>query len=115
MHAGCSEAPLSPLLSTPTLNELNQLVVWRIAARWYEVGLSLGVKPTLLGTIKANHPGDVEGACRDLLCRWLSLGTGTGEQPREWLSILKAIKETMGESTAEEIEREAIPQVGSLP
>ena len=114
-HAGSSEAPLSPLLSTPTLNELNQLVVWRIAARWYEVGLSLGVKPTLLGTIKANHPGDVEGACRDLLCRWLSQGTGTGEQPREWLSILKAIKETMGESTAEEIEREAIPQVGSLP
>ena len=70
------------------------------------MGLSLGVEPAVLNTIKANHPGDVEGACRDLLCRWLSQGTGTGEQPREWLPILKAIKETMGECTAEEIERD---------
>lgn len=84
-------------------------MVWRMAARWYEVGLSLGVEPSVLDTIKANHPGDVEGACRDLLCRWLSRGTGTGEQPREWMSILKAIKETIGESTAEEIERDILP------
>ena len=72
------------------------------------MGLSLWVEPAVLNTIKANHPGDVEGACRDLLYRWLSQGTGTGEQPREWLSILKAIKETMGESTAEEIERDIL-------
>lgn len=73
------------------------------------MGLSLGVEPTVLDTIKANYPGDVEGACRDFLCRWLSQRSGTGEQPRVWLSIVKAIKETMGESTAEEIERVILP------
>ena len=107
--AGSPEPSPSPLLSTPTLNELNQLVVWRVAAQWYPLGLSLGVEPTVLATIMANHPGDVEGACRDLLCRWLSRGPGTGEQPRVWLSVLTAIRETVGETIAEEVEREAVP------
>ena len=107
--AGSPEPSPSPLLSTPTLNELNQLVVWRVAAQWYPLGLSLGVEPTVLATIMANHPGDVEGACRDLLCRWLSRGPGTGEQPRVWLSVLTAIRQTVGEMIAEEVEREAVP------
>ena len=106
--AGSPEPSPSPLLSTPTLNELNQPVVWRVAAKWYALGLSLGLEATLLATIMANHPGDVEGACRDLLCRWLSRGPGTGEQPRVWLSVLTAIRETVGKTIAEEVEREAV-------
>jgi len=108
-HAGSPEPSPSPVLSTPTLNELNQLVVQRVAAQWHPLGLSLGVEATLLGTVKANHPGDVEGACRDLLCRWLSRGPGTGEQPRVWLSVLTAIRETVGMKSAKEVEREAVP------
>ena len=105
-HAGSPEPSPSPLLSTPTINELNQLVVRRVAAQWYSLGLSLGVEPTVLATIKADHPGDVEGACRDLLCRWRSRSPGTGEQPRVWLSVLTAIRETVGEMIAEEVERD---------
>ena len=108
-HAGSPEPSPSPVLSTPALNELNQLVVWRVAAQWCPLGLSLGVESTLLATVKADHPADVEGACRDLLCRWLSRGPGTGEQPRVWLSVLTAIRETVGETIAEEVEREGVP------
>ena len=108
-HAGSTEPSPSPVPPTPTLNELNQLVVWRVAAQWYSLGLSLGVEPTVLATIMANHPGDVEGACRDLLRRWLSRGPDTGKQPRVWLSILTAIRETVGKTIAEEVEREAVP------
>ncbi len=97
----------SPVFSTPALNELNQLVVWRVAAQWHPLGLSLGVEATRLATVKADHPGDAEGACRDLLCRWLSRGPGTGEQSRVWLSVLTAIRETVGGTIAEEVEREA--------
>ena len=108
-HAGSLEPSPSPVPTTPTLNKLNQLVVWRVAAQWYPLGLSLGVEPTVLATIMANHPGDVEGACRDLLCRWWLRSPGTGEQPRVWFSVLTAIRETVGEMIAEEVEREAFP------
>ena len=108
-HAGSPEPSPSPLLSAPTLNELNQLVVWRVAAQWYPLGLSLGVEPAVLATVEANHRGDVEGACRNLLSRWLSRSPGTGEQPRVWLSVLTAIRQTVGEMIAEEVEREAVP------
>ena len=106
-HAGSSEPSPSPVPPTPTLNELNQLVVWRVAAQWHPLGLSLGVEPTVLAIINADHPGDVEGACRDLLCRWWLRSPGSGEQPRVWLSVLTAIRETVGEMIAEEVEREA--------
>ena len=108
-HAGSPEPSPSPLLSTPTLNELNQLVVQKVAAQWYPLGLSLGVEPRVLAIVKADHPGDVEGACRDLLHRWLSRGPDTGEQPRVWLFVLTAIRKTVGETIAEEVEREAVP------
>ena len=103
----CSPEPSpSPPLSTPALNEVNQLVVWRVAAQWYPLGLSLGVEPAVLVTIKADHPGDVERACRDLLRCWLSRSPDTGEQPLVWLSVLIAIRETVEERIAEEVERE---------
>ena len=71
--------------------------------------VQLGVEPAVMATVEANHRGDVEGACRDLLSRWLSRGPGTGEQPRVWLSVLTAVRETVGETIAEEVEREAVP------
>ena len=106
--AGSPEPSPSPRLSTPTLNKLNQLVVRRVAAQWYPLGVFLGVEPAVLATIKADHPGDVEGACRDLLCHWLSQDPGTGEQPHVWLSVLTAIRQTVGETIAKEVEREAV-------
>ena len=112
-HAGSSEPSLDPILSGPALDQLNRLVVYRVAAQWNPLGLSLGVEPSVLSTIRANHPGDVEGACRDVLKRWLSRGPGTGEQPRVWLSVLTAVKETVGETIAAEVEREIICQASS--
>ena len=103
--SGPTEAPINPLLSTPSLNKLNQLVVCHVAAQWNPLGLSLGVEPGALAIINANHPHDVEGACRDLFLRWLARGPGTGEQPRVWQSVLSAVRETVGETVAREIER----------
>ena len=112
--AGTSDPSPSPLLSAPALNKLNQLVVWRVAAQWYLLGLSLGVEPAVLATVKADRPGDVKEACRDLLCRWLSQGPGTGKQPRVWLSVLTAIRKTVGEMIADEVEREAVPSTHTM-
>ena len=106
MHAGSSEAPLSPLLSAPTLDELNHLVVWRIAAWWYEVGVSLEVRAAVLDTIQRDNPHSVRQACRTMFREWLSREPGTGGQPREWQSVLSAVKETVGKKVAEEVETE---------
>ena len=105
MSAGSSGAPLNPPISAPTLNMLNRQVVWRIAAQWYEVGLFLEVESAVLGTIRADNPHSVRQACLTMFSEWLTRGPGTGEQPREWSSVLSAVKETVGEKVAEEVKR----------
>ena len=112
--SGSSEDPLDPLLSAPTLDELNQLVVWQVAAEWYQVGVFLDVRAAVLNTIKKDHHNDSVGACENLLNRWLSREPGTGKQDRVWLSVLEAVKEAMGKEVAGEIERELIPLASSL-
>ena len=92
-----------------SLNKLEQLVVWRIAAQWYEVGVFLEVRAAVLDTIRADNPHSVRQACRAMFHEWLSRRPGTGEQPREWWSILSAVKETVGEKVAEEVERMILP------
>ena len=77
------------------------------------MGVFLDVRAAVLNTININHHADLEGACENLLCRWLSRGPGTGEQDRVWLSVLEAVKEAMGKEVAGEIERELILQNSS--
>ena len=103
--SGSTEAPLSPLLSAPTIGELNQLVVWRVAAQWYEVGVLLGVGAAVLDSIRADNFYNVRQACRSMFSEWLARRPGTGEQPRVWLSVLETIKEAVGEKVAEEVEK----------
>ena len=103
-HAGSPEPFLDPLLSTPTLIQLNQQVVWRVADQWYEVGVSLEVRAAVLNTIRADNPHSVRQACCAMFSEWLSRGPGTGERPRVWLSVLMAVKETVGKTIAEEVE-----------
>ena len=64
----------------------------------------LEVGAAVLDTIQADNPHSVRQACRAMFHEWLSQGPGTGEQPREWQSILSAVKVTVGEKVAEEVE-----------
>ena len=110
---GSSEPSLDPL-SAPTLSQLNRQVVWRVAGQWYEVGLSLEVRAAVLDTIRADNPHSVRQACCAMFSEWLSRGPGTGERPRVWLSVLMAIRETVGKTIAEEVE-ETVCQASSQP
>ena len=73
------------------------------------MGVFLEVGAAVLGTIRADNPHSVRQACRAMFHEWLSRGPGTGEQPREWRSVLSAVKETVGEKVAEEVERAIVP------
>ena len=103
-HAGSSKPSLDSLLSAPTLSQLKRQVVWRVAGQWYEVGVSLEVRAAVLDTIQADNPHSVRQACCAMYREWLSRGPGTGEQPRVWQSVLTAVRETVGEGIAAEIE-----------
>ena len=43
------------------------------AAQWKDIGVHLDIQSGHLNTIKANHPGDVDGCCKDLWEKWLEL------------------------------------------
>ena len=77
--------------SVPTLSDLNELVVAPVAANWQNLALRLGVKGFLLDIVSKNHPNDCEGACRDMLTRWLRREQHTGTEERTWSTLLTAL------------------------
>ena len=78
--------------STPTLKDVFQLVVVRVAAKWEAVAICLGIDACVIRNISRNHPSDCERACTDMLDRWLSRNNHTGDQERTWSTLLTALK-----------------------
>ena len=70
---------------------MDKLVVTAVAANWERVALCLGVEHVFLKIIYRNHPNDCEGACRDMLVRWLGGERHTGEKERTWSTLLTAL------------------------
>ena len=89
------------VLSTPDLRDVDELVVTPVAANWQRVALRLGVEGFVSDVVFRNNPNDCEGACRDMLNRWLRGERHTGEEERTWSSLLTAL----GRAGFEELER----------
>ena len=70
---------------------MDELVVAEVAADWEKVALKLGVEVCVSKIILKNHPSDCEGACRDMLDRWLRGDHHTGEEERTWSTLLTAL------------------------
>ena len=77
--------------STPDMRDVDELVVTAVAANWQRVALRLGVEGCVSEVVSKNHPNDCEGACRDMLNRWLRGGHHTGEEERTWSTLLTAL------------------------
>ena len=43
------------------------------AAHWEDIGVYLDIELGHLETIRADHPGDASGCCKDLWKKWLKL------------------------------------------
>ena len=87
--------------STPDMRDVDELVVTEVAANWQRVALRLGVEGCVSEVVLKNHPNDCEGACRDMLDRWLRGDHHTGEEKRTWSTLLTAL----GRAGFEEPER----------
>ena len=82
---------LLDISSTPDIRDMDELVVAEVAADWEKVALRLGVEGCVNKIILKNHPSDCEGACRDMLDRWLRRDHHTGEEERTWSTLLTAL------------------------
>ena len=92
---------LLDVLSTPDMSDVDELVVTEVAAKWQRVALRLGVEGRVSEGVLKNHPNDREGACQDMLNRWLRRDPHTGEEERTWSTLLTAL----GRAGFEELER----------
>ena len=73
---------LLDISSTPDMRDVDELVLTAVAANWQRVALRLGVEGCVSEIVLRNHPNDCEGACRDMLNRWLRGERHTGEEKR---------------------------------
>ena len=92
--------------STPDMRDVDELVVTKVSANWQRMALRLGVEGCVSEVVLKNHPNDCEGACQDMLDRWLRAERHTGEEKRTWSTLLTAL----GKAGFEELERR-LPQV----
>ena len=79
------------LSSTPDMKDVDELFVTEVAANWEKVAISLGVEGCVNEIVFKNHPNDCEGACRDMLKRWLRGERRTGDEKRTWSTLLTAL------------------------
>ena len=77
--------------STPDMRDVDELLVTEIAANWQKVALRLDVEGCVSEIVLKNNLGDCEGACRDILDRWLRGERRTGEKERTWSTLLTAL------------------------
>ena len=89
--APSSARALLDVSSTPNMRDMDELVVRDVAANWQKLALRLGVEGCVSEIIFRNHPSDCEGACRDMLNRWLRGDQHNGEEERTWSTLLTAL------------------------
>lgn len=55
------------------LHEFIRDIRTKVAPKWYDIGVHLGIDADRLNIIKANNPGDVEQCCTEMYQQWLKL------------------------------------------
>ena len=113
-HANvANESELEPMnsigSSTPTLKDVFQLVVAPVAAKWKSVAICLGMEACIIDIISKNYPNDCEGACVDMLKRWLN-----GEE-RTWSTLLTALKKAGFARLVQDLRREYFMRPSKCP
>ena len=96
--------------STPKLHNVLELVVPSVAAKWRFVATHLKVEPCVIDIISKNHPNDCEGACWDMLKRWLGKERNTGKEERTWSTLLTALGKAVSDELEQKLRRKHFKQ-----
>ena len=75
-------------LQKPLLKDLRNIVVPKVASKWYEVGVQLFNQSQLprLNEIQATYLNDHQGGCAEMFRFWLEITPGAS-----WNSLIHAI------------------------
>ena len=95
-------APLDPLDERPTLKDLNEKVIVRVAGKWFTTGLQLDMTSDTLDAIKTPNGSNREH-CLEMFKCWLAGEQGCGDLPRTWSSVLHAVENSCGSEVCQEI------------
>ena len=79
----------------PKLKDLYKHVTPCYAAQWEDIGVYLDIELGHLQTIKADHPGDTSGCCKDLWKKWLELDPNA-----TWEKLFTAIDDCTAASSS---------------
>ena len=93
--------------------QLRQLldVLELFSAKWYDLGLRLGMKSYILDNIRKDERDLVKESCRAMFQKWLTKGRGTGDAKRTWRTVLKEVEFIYNAEFRQEVERELQKQV----
>lgn len=91
------------LQQPPTPELVNQLMVSRIASKWFIIGTYCGIKDEALKDIERDNAGDVVKCCFQMFEFWLCKDPATEYHPRTWDTLLTAVKKAHGVQTYENI------------
>ena len=97
-------APLDPLGRNPELKDL-EIVIVRVASKWFATGLQLDIQPDVLDAIKTPN-GSNNDHCREMFKCWLAGQQGCGNLPRTWSSVLQAVENSCGTEVCREIKED---------
>ena len=77
----------------------------RLDVRWREFGTHLHVQSAILDEIIVNN-SNVTSRMLQLVEKWLSHETGTGDLPRTWQTVVQAVKHMGKGRLAEQLEQQ---------
>ena len=83
----CHNYLCSLAASTLTLNEIQKIMNEMSAAKWYQLGVQLGIPPATLSTIESDHPRDAQRCMTEVINWWLQ-----NAPERSWTKLAEAVK-----------------------
>jgi ankyrin repeat protein len=91
----------------PEIQHLCEHVVPRVASRWFQIGVQIGIKSFILDIIEKDHGRhSCEEACQRMFQRWLRREAHTGTQERTWKTVVDALNKVVGKAIVEKIDKD---------
>ncbi|XP_065907695.1 uncharacterized protein [Dysidea avara] len=88
----CTDVPNVALTQVPTVLELGDIVLPRIAVDWKSVAIDLELKQHTIAVIEQRCRNDPRSCCMQMLSEWVI--TEQGVSPKTWATLLFIIKQT---------------------
>ena len=84
------------------MTEITEALRNQVDAKWKHFGTYLRFDPTVMGTIETDNRKSTD-CMLDLVTKWVRKDEGTGDLPRTWETVIKAVKASGHKQLAKEL------------